>query len=169
MQQNYPRSAKIIIAAIFSVNCVFKAGGFNTNKDSFIYILLWTPVGWAPFNTIPMERKAFENCAYKNCFLTGNRSYLKNIIDFDVIMIDVVQIRTTFNGETSMGLPSNRSESQKYCLFSWEPACFYQIPESWNGFFYMSYTYKLTLNGSFPYIVVRDQNDEVIRPKIGMH
>lgn len=160
------RPTRIIVTTIFIMNRIFQA----ETEDELIYILIWTPAGWEPFNIIPMERKAFDHCAFNNCFLTGNHSYLKNIIDFDVIMFNVVQVHTmNLNTDASVVLPPNRSESQIYCMFSWEPARFYQIPESWNGFFNMTFTYKLTSNVSIPYIVVNDQSNQVIGPKVDMH
>lgn len=161
---------RIIFTTMFIILSIFKANGRSKTKSDLIYILIWTPPEWEPFDRIPMEQKAFENCTYNNCFLTGNHHYLKNIMDYDVIMFNVVQVGiASYDNESSVGLPANRSGSQKYCMFGWEPPGFHPIFESWNGFFNMTFTFKFTSNASIPYMVVNNQYDEVIGPKLDMH
>lgn len=155
------------ITTLFIVINTFHAIGFSGKKDTTIHILIWTPTTMEPFNFVDMGQKAFEGCTFKNCFLTANRSYLKNVQDFDVIMFNVWHVGEGLLNEY-MPLPSNRSESQKYCMYGMEPAGYHPVSEEWNGYFNFTFTYKLSSNVTIPYVVVKNENDEVIGPKIGM-
>lgn len=132
------------------------------DKDGLIYILIWTPANFEPFNFIDMGQKAFMNCTFNNCFLTADRNHFRNILDFEVIMFNAVNL------EGGITLPTNRSQDQKYFMYSVEPAGFHAIPEEYNGFFNYTFTYKLSSNVTIPCVVVKDQHEEVIGPKIDM-
>lgn len=111
-----------IFGKIFKAFCIFHVNGYNAMKNGVIYILIWSPQEWTPFDVIPMEQKAFENCIFNNCFLTGNHSYLENIMDFDVLMFGIWQVGlTNLDNDSNITLPSNRSETQKYCMYTMEP------------------------------------------------
>lgn len=162
---NKTRFTKITI--MFIVSNTFHAIGLNGKEDKIINILIWTPTTMEPFNFIDMGQKAFENCTFKNCFLTADRTYLNNVQDFDVIMFNVWQVGEG-NLNEYMPLPSNRSEAQKYCMYGMEPAGYHPVSEAWNGYFNFTFTYKLSSNVTIPYVVVKNEKDEVIGPKIDM-
>ncbi|XP_026330029.1 alpha-(1,3)-fucosyltransferase C-like [Hyposmocoma kahamanoa] len=65
-------------------------------------------------------------------------------------------------------LPSNRSASQKYCLVGLDAAAYHAIAQEFNGFFNITFTYKLSSDITIPYVVVKDENDEIIGPKLDM-
>lgn len=161
---------RIPAAIFFIVFSTLHASGHNETDNGLIYILIWTPSDWSPFDVIDREQKPFENCTYNNCFLTESRNYLQNIIDYDVIMFNAVQVGyASIETESILVLPANRSEKQIYCMYALEPARFHEIAEMWNGFFNMTFTFKFSSNVSIPYIVVRDHNNNVIGPKVEMH
>lgn len=159
-----------IFTVTFLVFTLYPTSGHNTTQKGLIYILLWTSGEWEPYDKIAMEQKAFESCTFNNCFLTRNRTYLKNILDYDVLMFNVWHVGiANLDVESTSNLPSNRSETQKYCMYAVEPPGYHPIYAPWNGFFNMTFTFKLTSNASIPYIVIMDKDDEVIGPKVDMH
>lgn len=157
--ENKNRLTMTIIGTIFNVIYLLNIYGHKMDKEGFIYILVWSPQKWTPFDIIPMERKAFEKCIFTNCFLTGNHSYFKNIMDFDVLMFAIWQVGlANLDSDSSATLPSNRSEKQTYCLYTMEAQGFHKIYDSWNGFFNMTFTFKITSNSTIPYVVIRDDS-----------
>lgn len=68
-----------------------------------------------------------------------------------------------------MVLPPKRSQFQKYIFVGLEPAGYFPIPaEFFNGFLNFTWTYKLDSDILFPYIVIKNQNNELIGPKMHM-
>lgn len=158
------RFNQITVVTLFIVLSILHTNGNDEERNKFIYILIWTPENLEPFNFIDMGQKSFKNCHFKNCFLTGNNTYFKSILDFDVLMFNVVNIDVY----TSFPLPPIRSLEQKYCMYGVEPAGFHTISEIWDGFFNFTFTYKLSSDVTIPYIVVQDEHNNVIGPKVGM-
>lgn len=151
----------IILILLIIVN-VF---GNNFKKTGLIYILEWTPPIVEPFNFLEQEQNAFVNrkCAFQNCFLTSKHHYFSNILDFDAIIFNAVHMFY------EMALPPNRSQFQKYIMVAMEPAGYFPIPDIYDGFFNLTWTYKLDSDIPFPYIVVKNHRNEDIGPKTDMH
>lgn len=140
---------------------IFQITGYG-KEDGLIHILIWTPANFEPFNFIDMGQKPFMNCTFKNCLLTKNHSYFRSILDFEVIMFNVVNL------EEGMKLPSNRSEKQKYFMYGVEPAGYHPVSEEFNEFFNYTFTYKLSSNVTIPCVVIKDHHDNIIGPKTDM-
>lgn len=150
---------------IFILLNVFQVTGNNTKKKELIYILLWNPTTVEPFKFVEREQIAFviRKCAFQNCFITENPDYFNDVLEFDVIMFDSLTL-----GE-EVELPSERSPYQNYIFSAWEPAAFHLIPEQYNGYFNLTWTYKLDSDIPLPYMIVKNQYNEVIGPKTNMH
>lgn len=159
------RLNKILAVTIIIVLSTLHTNGHKKKSNKFIYILIWTPPNLEPFNFIDMGQKAFRSCTFKNCFLTGNRSYLDNVLNYDVLMFNVASIDLY---ASIPPLPPDRSPNQKYCMYGVEPAGYHPISNIWNGFFNFTFTYKLSSNVTIPCIVVQDDRNNVIGPKIDM-
>ncbi|XP_026330030.1 alpha-(1,3)-fucosyltransferase C-like [Hyposmocoma kahamanoa] len=70
--------------------------------------------------------------------------------------------------EVGMALPPERSTGQKYCMYGLDAAGYHSIPQYFNGYFNITFTYKLSSNITIPYVVVKDENDEIIGPALDM-
>ncbi|XP_026333255.1 alpha-(1,3)-fucosyltransferase C-like [Hyposmocoma kahamanoa] len=118
-----------------------------------------------PFKFVEREQNAFVNrqCTFRNCFITENPNYFNDILAFDIIMFDSL----TLDEDTE--LPSERSPYQKYVFSAWEPAAFHLLHERYNGYFNLTWTYKLDSDIPLPYVIIKDQSNEVIGPKMDMH
>lgn len=149
-----------IIFIVFQV--IFHVTGYNEKIKGIIYILIWTPGNYEPFNFITMGSDDFAKCDYNNCFLTANHDYFKSMLDYDVIMFNNIHL------PKASDLPSERSPKQKYCMYGLETAVYHTILEEFNGFFNITFTYKLSSNVTIPYVVIKDENHKVIGPKIDM-
>lgn len=135
--------------------------------DELIYILQWTrvEVPWASWSFwyLEMGQKSFvsRNCSFQNCFITPNRTYLNNILDFDVLLFNIADIGNS--PFLSDNMPPNRSESQLYVFVAAEPAG--PISHFYNGFFNFTWTYRITSNIFHPFFVVKNNIGEVIGPR----
>lgn len=135
-------------------------------KSDLLYILEWTPFYREPFNYLGMGQYAFikRNCFYQNCFFTNDRSYFKNLTDFDVLIFNVF-----FYAQGIVTIPEERSESQEYVLAGVEPASYFPVFPEFNGLFNMTWTYKVTSDVVYPYIYVKNIDGEIIGPRKHMH
>lgn len=151
---------KVILIVILSI---FHITGYAVKKSDRIYILEYTPENAPPFTIIEKAQRAFElrNCTFKNCFLTTNRSYFSDILDFDALLFNIVLMRY------DMVLPI-RSQSQKYILVAIETAAYHPISTVYNDYFNYTWTYKLESDIPFPLVIVKNHLGEVIGPKINM-
>lgn len=138
-------------------------------QSDLIYILEWTYSrdSWL-YQYLEIGQEAFlqTNCSYKNCFFTDDISYFENLLDFDAVLFNGVGLNEINNMNE---LPPNRSEIQEYIFASFEPATFYPISEIFNGYFNITWSYKLVSDIVHPYLVVKNHLGEIIGPKANMH
>lgn len=156
----------IVLQVITLINIFIGTGNFSSQKmEGIIYILIWTPRSEMPFSVLQFGQAAFirRGCTFVNCFVTDQPVFFSNILDFDVIMFNIIGL------EEGMDLPSRRSEHQKYILVAVEPAGIHAAPIAYQRFFNLTWTYKLNSDVPFPYIVVKNAINEIIGPKIEMH
>lgn len=128
-----------------------------------IYILMWTKE-FSPFNYSEMGQQFFKNknCEFQNCFVTNNKSYFQNVIYFDVITFNAMNIKDTIP-------PLERSIDQLYVFASMDPPGLYRMPSSYKGFFNLTYTYKLDSDVPLRFLIVRNDKGEIIGPNKDMH
>lgn len=139
----------------------------SVNKE-LKYILLWTSPKAVPFVYMGHGQDGFiqRKCPYTNCYVTGDRNYLNDIRDFDVVAFcGPAVVRIPYSN-----LPQKRSPHQKYVFASIESSDYYPIcNENLNGFFNWTWTYRLESEARWGYIVVRDIKDKIIGPNKIMH
>lgn len=151
---------KVAIFAILNATIV------NVKDESLIYILSWkkenTPE--TPFTCRDRGRETFisKHCLYQNCFHTSNRSYFRDVREFDIILFNVVHYY--------YHNPPKRADYQRYVFFSVEPASKVAIPKVYlySHFFNMTATYKLNSNIPIRNFVVRNKKGEIIAPNTNM-
>ncbi|XP_045448444.1 alpha-(1,3)-fucosyltransferase C-like [Melitaea cinxia] len=107
-----------------------------------------------------------RSCPFTNCFVTSNRDYFDDYTKFDVLAFHGPEL-ALFG---MYDLPERRSLKQKFVFASIEspdnyPVCFSEL----DNFFNWTWTYKLTSDARWGYIVVRDSNNQVIGPNVEMH
>lgn len=165
--ENHKYNYTIIINVIVIVISLSHVIGFADKMDDVIYILMWQPVEVKPmpFQVMQLGRAAFiiRNCTFLNCYVTDDRSFFSDILDFDVILFNILFIKN------NMDVPHKRSDNQKYVLAAFEPSGLIQVPAKFNKFFNLTWTYKLDSDVVFPYIVVKNERNEKIGPKTDMH
>lgn len=163
IKYSYTITSKILVIAL----SIFHVTGFAEKMDEVIYILMWQPVEVKPmpFQVMQLGRAAFiiRNCTSLNCYVTDDRSFFSDILEFDVILFNILFIKN------KMDIPHIRSENQKYVLAAYEPSGLIQIPAKFNKFFNLTWTYKLDSDVVFPYIVIKNERNERIGPKLDMH
>lgn len=163
-KHNFTTTATKVIAFVISISQVT---GFAEKFEDVIYILMWQPleVKPMPFQVMQFGRAAFiiRNCTFLNCYVTDDPTFFAEIIDFDVIMFNILFIKS------NMDIPGKRSENQKYVLAAFEPSGLITIPPKFNSFFNLTWTYKLDSDVVFPYIVVKNDRGEKIGPRMDMH
>lgn len=153
------------MVTVLVMSNIFYINAKSVKKSDLIYILEWTPTNAEPFNFLEQGQKAFKirNCTFQNCFLTSRHRYFSNVLDFDALLFNAPHTNE------NMALPTSRSQAQNYILTAMEPASFNPLPEVLDNFFNLTWTYKLESDVPFPYIIIKNQHDEVIGPKIDMH
>lgn len=155
-----PTKLLLILAGfIFFINC-------NKKQPGLIYILEWTStVDWA-YLFLEMGQDAFmkRNCSFQNCFLTKDRLYFSDMLDFDVLLFNIIHINLPISDP-----PPIRSQSQLYVLVGLEPAMYHNMPTKFNDIFNMTWSYKLTAGMVYPYLLVRNKYGEIIGPKTDIH
>lgn len=156
----------VIKLIILTVIYIFDTSGNVQKLNGLIYILEWTTAKKEPFKFMQPEQAAFLNCEYQNCFLTDNVTYFDDITDFDVVMFNVYNLQRNWNATK---LPTKRTENQRYVFVALEPAAYFRISTHYNGFFNLTWTYKLSSDAIFPYISVKNKHGEIIGPKKKMH
>lgn len=146
--------------------CIFDVNGKVQKQKGLIYILEWTTAKKEPFKFMLPEQAAFINCEYQNCFVTDDVLYFEDIADFDVVMFNVYNLQRDWN---ATNLPSKRSEQQRYVFVALEPAAYFRLSTHYNGFFNLTWTYKLSSDAIFPYISIKNKRGEIIGPKKKMY
>lgn len=155
----------VLEAIVISIN-IAHINSFAEKVDNVIYILMWKPaehLPW-PFQILLPARQPFvkRNCSYMNCYVTDDPLFFGDILDYDVLLFDVLFVR-------NLDMPLIRSERQKYVLVGFEPAGMNVIPEKYNTFFNLTWTYKLDSDTVLPYIVVKNESGQIIGPRKDMH
>lgn len=139
----------------------------GAQESEMIYILEWTVSSepWVYLN-LELGQQAFikRNCDFINCFLTDNRSFFGDILDFDVLLFNAVHISQGYTD-----VPTKRSETQQYVLVGFEPAGYYTLPTKYNFFFNITWTYKLSSDVVQSYIAVKNKQGELIGPRKNMY
>ncbi|CAH3904701.1 unnamed protein product [Pieris brassicae] len=107
-----------------------------------------------------------RNCLYTNCIVTNNRSLLGDYTNFNVIVFNGPEIINLPKEE----LPQKRSKHQKYVFASIESSDNYPIcRDDFNSFFNWTWTYKLSSEVQWGYMTIRDENKQIVGPKIDMN
>lgn len=167
MIHNFVKNVKQILKKIYMILVVLIFVVGSDKQNSLIYVLEWTISNetWI-YLDLEMGQEAFikRNCTYINCFLTNNRSLFRDIRDFDVLLFNAVHV-----GQGFTEVPSNRSEAQQYVLVGFEPAAYYALPDDYNFFFNITWTYKLTSDVVQSYIAVKNKQGQTIGPRKNMH
>lgn len=148
----------VMVAMLFFSTIANKRAGL-------IYILEWTRSTVEPFNYLGYGQDPFarKNCPWQNCFLIADHSYFSNILDYDVLLFNAIDLSSS-----KFRFPPNRSEVQRYVLVGLEPSAHCPISDNFNSFFNMTWTYKLNSDVSYPYIAVKNTFSELIGPKTNM-
>lgn len=160
---NFKILTQVIIAMTISITYI---EGIAEKLDNVIYILMWKPLEhlpW-PFQILLPARQPFvkRHCSFDNCYVTDDPKFFPDVVDYDVLLFDVLFVR-------SMDMPLKRSDRQKYVLVGFEPAGMNVIPAKYNNFFNLTWTYKLDSDLVLPYVVVKNEFNEIIGPKMDMH
>ncbi|XP_047024591.1 alpha-(1,3)-fucosyltransferase C-like [Helicoverpa zea] len=140
----------------------------ETNLEPNIkYILQWTRPTKEPFTFMKAGQDLFieRRCPVNNCYVTWNRTFLSNLTDYNAVLFYCHDVSRGF-----IRIPKKRSGHQKYVFVSPEPAAYYPVyHERYNGFFNMTWTYRLDSEVFYGYILVRDREGKKIGPKEIMH
>lgn len=158
----YSSTNVIILIVIYIYDVIGKV----EKQNGLIYILEWTTSKKEPFIFMQPEQAAFINCEYPNCFVTDDVSYFDDITDFDVVMFNIYNLQRNWD---ATDLPTKRSERQRYVFVALEPAAYFRLSTHYNGFFNLTWTYKLSSDAVFPYISVQNKHGEIIGPKKRMY
>lgn len=134
----------------------------NKENNSLIYILIWSEANLTPELSNRQGQLYFINrkCRIQNCFLTSNVSYFSDVRDFDVIMFNTMTL------DHNLTLPSARSEDQKYVFLSDESPALYPTPTRYNGFFNLTFTYRLDSDATWKFYVIRNKEGRIIGPNM---
>ncbi|XP_061718861.1 alpha-(1,3)-fucosyltransferase C-like [Cydia pomonella] len=137
---------------------------YKTGNDNTKYILLWTDPKASPFSYFGKGSYTFreKSCKYMNCYVTGDRDELGDISLFDVLLFNGPQLPKMFK---MYDFPNSRSARQKYVYANIESAQNYPLC-NFNGFFDLTWTYRLDSDINWGYFVVKDNTGHVVAPKI---
>lgn len=136
----------------------------GSKNNSLIYILLWI----TPHFTLSLDNATGQeyfinnNCSFQNCFSTTDRTLFNDVRHFDVILFNAIVVNS--NGCFSE-LPLVRSPKQKYVLMSNEPARTYRLNSIYNGFFNLTFTYKLDSDVTWRFFLIKNKKGKIIGPK----
>lgn len=152
---------KQVAIVVLLVN-ILNTNGKNIKENGLIYILEWTGALREPFNYLGFGQEPFitRNCSFQNCYLTNNHEFFDSVLDYEVLMFNAINLH-----HDNTILPNTRLDSQEYIFVSLEPAAYYRIPSTYNWYFNMTWTYKLTSDVIFPYFQVKNNRGVVIGPK----
>lgn len=147
---------------------VRKSVAYSERKDDMKYILLWTSAKSAPLSFIGEGQKGFidRNCPFTNCIVTGNKKYLNDITEFDVVAFSSSEVIRMYNDR----LPASRSPHQKYAFASIESSDYYPVcSDRFDGYFNWTWTFRLDSDVRWGYMVIRDENNNIVGPNKEMH
>ncbi|KAJ0177337.1 hypothetical protein K1T71_007346 [Dendrolimus kikuchii] len=132
------------------------------------YVLIWTLPNTDPLMYLGQGQDRFikRNCKNAKCFISTDRSLFDSITHFDVVVFSIKEIVE----KKVTDLPIIRSPHQKYVFASSESSDYYPLcDDRFDTYFNVTWTYKLNSDISYGYIVVRNNEGEVIGPKEVMH
>lgn len=134
-------------------------------KSDLVYMLMWTSSITDPFAWIDTDQETFisRKCLYQNCFITNDMAYFTDILHFDVILFNAVNL------QSDTEKPSSRSLEQVYIFVGMQASSNYPVPDTYNGFFNRTWTYKLDSDIYFGHIIIKDNQDNIIGPRKNMH
>lgn len=128
------------------------------------YVLIWKDHREEKPLVIGQKMFIEQRCLHINCFFTYNKSLLDDdMTNFDAVVFNVQDVRT---------LPANklamlRSPHQKYIFRSLQPAAKYPLcNEHFEGFFNLTWTYKLDSDIPQPFINVYNAMNKIVGPKV---
>lgn len=153
---------------IFIMSFVIHVESGHNRKSGMIYILFWTHKYMVPFGSAKQKRTSFTvmNCEFQNCYLTEDGAYFDDLTDYDAILFNVIDLKE------DMELPMIRSDNQLYIFVSVESPKNFQIPtdsRQFDWYFNYTWTYKLNSDISYPYLIARNKNGDVVAPKLEVH
>lgn len=143
---------------------VFNISGHEKQND-LVYMLMWTSSITDPFAWMDTDQDTFisRKCLYQNCFITNDMAYFQDVSEFDAILFNVVNL------QSDMERPQVRSQKQIYTFVGMQSSSNYPVPDTYNGFFNRTWTYKLDSDIYFGHIIIKDNQDKIIGPKKNMH
>nr|XP_053611795.1 alpha-(1,3)-fucosyltransferase C-like isoform X3 [Plodia interpunctella]XP_053611796.1 alpha-(1,3)-fucosyltransferase C-like isoform X3 [Plodia interpunctella] len=154
---------------MFIFTCrVYKKADFDTGNKKIYTILKWTTGKYNCLGVLGTGSSKFieMNCPYQNCYVTENRKYLLNITDFDALVFSGFRL-VRF---TQSYLPQRRSPSQKYIFAMNEPAPMYMTCNPLlEDLFNWTWTYKLSSDIRWSYILIYDLHGNELGPKLDMN
>lgn len=158
--------AKLTAFILSVIHVKYVDGRYDKNTRLF-YILLWTNRNHNTFMFLQEGNKVFSNndCLFRNCIIVNTTSDPTPVTQYDALLFNAVTLYAT----PEMHLPYQRSINQKYVLVSLESAASYPISAKYNNFFNWTWTYKLSSDISFQYIIIKDRDGRIIGPKKDMH
>nr|XP_053611652.1 alpha-(1,3)-fucosyltransferase C-like [Plodia interpunctella] len=160
----------ILFLSIFSIDIFityFIYAKVYTGNKKIYNILQWTTGRYYPLRALGTGSSKFKelNCPYQNCYVTDNKKYLLNVTDFDAI---VFSGRTTIKFPLSH-LPQQRLPSQKYIFAMNEPVPMFMSCNSLlEDLFNWTWTYKLSSDIRWSYILIYDLHGNEVGPKLDM-
>ncbi|XP_034828895.1 alpha-(1,3)-fucosyltransferase C-like [Maniola hyperantus] len=137
----------------------------NDHKNEYKFILVWP--NSTKFKLLEKGDETFinNNCAYKNCFATDDVHLLSSVKEFDAVVFNALDIKILQKNE----LLKERSLKQKYIFAAYEsaaytPMCF----EYFDGFFNLTWTYKLDSDIVATNINIYDLQGNRVGPSVNM-
>lgn len=140
---------------------------YSIKRQDMKYVLQWTTSNTPPFEFMGRGQEGFikRNCPVQNCFITDDRSYFRDIKDFDVILFNGHEIHRSY-----WAFPTKRSPYQIYAFVSTESSDYYPICQTtFDDFFNRTWTYKLDSDIPFDYIIITNLRGQKLGPKPEMH
>lgn len=141
---------------------------FKKEELKIKYILQWTSASNVPFVYMGKGQEEFikKSCKYYNCYVTSNPHYLGDITKFDVVVFAGPEV--IYMGPEK--LPQKRSPHQKYAFASIESSHYYPVCDRiFDGYFNWTWTFKLDSDTRWGYIIIRNEEGNIIGPNKVMH
>lgn len=160
--ERYSSNLKMFLSALFIFN-TFQVQTNHVKESGLIYVLSWTDKHTYPYGYWSHGNESLKmmNCQFQNCYLVDEVDYFQDMMDYDVILFNAVNIYDNF-----IDPPLPRSDNQIYIFVSLESAANYPITdERYNSFFNYTWTYKLNSDLVYPYLIIRNKTSAVVGPK----
>lgn len=153
--------SKVVLVVVLHV---FYVSG-HVKQNDLIYILMWTSSITDPFAWMDTDQDTFVNrkCLYQNCFITNDMAYFQDVSEFDAILFNAVNL------QSDTERPHIRDPKQIYIFVGMQSSSNYPVPDTYNGFFNRTWTYKLDSDIYFGHVIVKNNQDKIIGPRKHMH